>query len=225
MTDLSSEEYISRSLLPDCSGGPAVCPNAEIIKELKLKVITDPLTGLFNSAYLRTALANEIERSQRTYVPTALLMLDLDHFKQVNDTYGHEAGNAVLVQTAKLIQVNTRQLDIQCRYGGEEFAIVLPSTERFLAIQVAERIRESIADTMVEYNQQQLQVTASIGLAFYQAGEAKGVSSLISEADKYLYQAKEQGRNQVCYATVDKEQSSAVSHDEKEALHGLFSEE
>ncbi len=148
MTDLSSEEYISRSLLPDCSGGPAVCPNAEIIKELKLKVITDPLTGLFNSAYLRTALANEIERSQRTYVPTALLMLDLDHFKQVNDTYGHEAGNAVLVQTAKLIQVNTRQLDIQCRYGGEEFAIVLPSTERFLAIQVAERIRESIADTL-----------------------------------------------------------------------------
>lgn len=224
MTDLSSKECVSLSLLPDCVGGPAICPNVEKIQRLEQQVITDPLTGLFNSAHLRTVLANEIERSQRTLNPTALIMLDLDHFKQVNDTYGHEAGNAVLVQTAKLIQVNTRQLDIQCRYGGEEFAIVLPSTERFLAIQVAERIRESIANTMVEYNQQQLQITASIGLAFYRAGESKDVALLIREADKYLYQAKEQGRNQVCFAPLDKEQSSAVSHDEKEALHNLFSD-
>lgn len=224
MTDLSSKECIPRSLLPDCSGGPAICPNAEKIQQLKQQIITDPLTGLYNSAHLRTVLANEIERSQRTYIPTALVMLDLDHFKQVNDSYGHEAGNAVLIQTAKLIQVNTRQLDIQCRYGGEEFAIVLPSTERFLAIQVAERIRESIANTTVEYNQQQLQVTASIGLAFYQPGESKSVSSLINEADKYLYQAKEQGRNQVRYTEFKKDQSSAVSHDEKEALHNLFSD-
>src|SRR5690554_3310309 len=94
MTDLSSKECIPRSLLPDCSGGPAICPNAEKIQQLKQQIITDPLTGLYNSAHLRTVLANEIERSQRTYIPTALVMLDLDHFKQVNDSYGHEAGNA-----------------------------------------------------------------------------------------------------------------------------------
>lgn len=225
MTDLSSTESVPLSQLPDCVGGPALCPNAQQVRELEQQVITDSLTGLYNSAHLRSVLANEIERSQRTLMPTALIMLDLDHFKQVNDTYGHEAGNAVLIQTAQLIQVNTRQLDIQCRYGGEEFAIILPSTERFLAIQVAERIRESIANTTVEYDQQILQVTASIGLAFYQAGDSKSVSALIKEADQYLYQAKQQGRDQVCFPSIDKEQSSAVSLDEKEALHGLFSDD
>lgn len=225
MTDSPSEDYIPRSLLPDCSGGTAVCPNAAEVQELRMQVITDPLTGLFNSAHLRTALTIELERSERTLIPTALIMLDLDHFKKVNDDYGHEAGNAVLVQTAKLIQVNTRQLDIQCRYGGEEFAIILPSTERFLAIQVAERLKDSIANTVVEYNQQKMQVSASIGLAFYKAGESKDVGSLIEEADQYLYQAKQQGRNQVCYAPLEQEPSSAVSQDEKAALHGLFSNE
>lgn len=225
MTELPSEDYIPRSLLPDCSGGPAVCPNTAIVEELKLQVVTDPLTGLFNSAYLRTALATELERSERTLIPTALIMLDLDHFKKVNDEHGHEAGNAVLIQTAKLIQVNTRQLDIQCRYGGEEFAIILPSTERFLAIQVAERLKDSIADTVVEYNGQQVQVSASIGLAFYKVGGTKDVGALIEKADQYLYQAKQQGRNQVCYEVLEKEASSAVSQDEKAALHGLFSED
>ena len=223
MTDSTSEDTIPRSLLPDCSGGTAVCPNAAKVEELKLQVVTDPLTGLFNSAYLRTALATELERTERTLIPTALIMLDLDHFKKVNDKYGHEAGNAVLMQTAKLIQVNTRQLDIQCRYGGEEFAVILPSTERFLAIQVAERLKESIANTVVEYNGQQVQVSASIGLAFYNASDSKDVAALINKADQYLYKAKQQGRNQVCYAPLEQEPSSAVSQDEKAALHGLFS--
>lgn len=221
--NLSAEDLVPQTMLPSCSGGPVPCPFEQEVKQLRKQVITDSLTGLYNVGYFREALEQELERTERSYLPTVLLMIDLDHFKQVNDNHGHEAGNAVLKKMAKLIKDSTRKLDIQCRYGGEEFAVILPSTERSVAISVAERLRTTIADTPIKIDEQQsLQVTASMGLAVYQAGGLGNVNQLIREADKYLYQAKENGRNQLCYAALKEQESVAVTSEEKGMLNELF---
>lgn len=221
--NFSVEDVVPRTMLPSCSGGLAPCPFEQEVKKLRKQVITDPLTGLYNANYFRESLEQELERTERSYLPTVLLMIDLDHFKQVNDNYGHEAGNAALIQTAKLIKDSTRRLDIQCRYGGEEFAVILPSTERAVAISVAERLRNMIADTPIMLDEKKsLTVTASMGLAVYQAGGLANVNQLIREADKYLYQAKESGRNQLCYAQVESQENVAVTSEEKGMLNELF---
>lgn len=221
--NLSVEDVMPRTALPSCVGGPKPCLFEEEVKKLREQVVTDPLTGLYNVGYFREALAQELERTERSYLPTVLLMIDLDHFKQINDNYGHESGNVVLVKIAKLIKDSTRKLDIQSRYGGEEFAIILPSTERAVAINVAERLRKVIANTPVIIDEQQsLQVTASMGLAIYQAGGLGNANQLIREADKYLYQAKKSGRNQLCYAQVEQQESVAVTSEEKGMLNELF---
>ncbi|EDO25551.1 predicted protein, partial [Nematostella vectensis] len=156
----------------------------------------DPLTSLYNVRFFRQALDQEIERTQRTLISTAVMMIDLDHFKQVNDTYGHEAGNRVLRQTARLIRDSTRRLDIQCRYGGEEFVVILPTTELMLAAHVAERLRESIEATPVFLDDDNhISVTASIGLALHSADAPLTAAELVAAADEQLYRAKEQGRN------------------------------
>ncbi len=206
---------------PQCPVGETQCPIVEEVVQLRQQVITDPLTGLFNVRYFRTALAQELERTERTLLPTALIMLDLDHFKQVNDTWGHEVGNLVLQQTARLIRDSTRKLDIHCRYGGEEFAIILPSTERPLAIQVARRLCENIASTPLQCDGQPLNITASLGLALCDASHPWPADRLLNEADKLLYQAKHNGRNQVCYPPLA-ENLSAVTSAEKDLLHDLF---
>lgn len=219
---MSLPHYLPRSAFPVCSGGEAPCPYQEEVLSLREQVRTDPLTGLYNSAYFREALAQEMERTVRTCLPTALIMLDLDFFKKVNDHHGHEAGNAVLQQTAKIICEHTRKLDIQCRYGGEEFAIILPSTERMLAIQVAHRLCKNLAAAPVFYNEQLIPVSASIGLAFYSADENMASSELIALADQYLYMAKNNGRNQVRFPPSLPSEST-VNNEEKEALKNLFS--
>lgn len=207
---------------PVCPVGEASCPFLGEVVQLRQQVITDPLTGLFNVRHFRVALEQEMERTTRTLMPTALMMVDLDHFKKVNDTFGHESGNDVLQQTARLIRDSTRKLDIQCRYGGEEFAIILPSTERRLAIQVARRLCENIEFTPVISAGRELRVTASIGLAFYEAGQDHNATALIAEADGYLYEAKHNGRNQVRYEIRPVAQT-AVTSEEKDLLRNLFS--
>ena len=147
---------------PEC-GTPN--PWANELVELREQVITDPLTGLYNLRYFRSALDSELERTLRTTLPTSLMMIDLDHFKQVNDVWGHEVGNQVLKLTARLIKQVTRQLDIQCRYGGEEFVVILPSTTLLLASQVAERLRQQIQESEILVGEQSLRVTASIGVS------------------------------------------------------------
>ncbi len=210
------------SAAPACPVGEASCAYLQEVLELRQQVITDPLTGLFNVRYFRAALEQEMERTERTLMPTALMMVDLDHFKKVNDTFGHETGNDVLQQTARLIRDSTRKLDIQCRYGGEEFAIILPSTERRLAIQVARRLCENIEYTPVISAGRELRVTASIGLAFYEAGQQHNASALIAAADGYLYEAKHNGRNQVRFEILPVAES-AVTSEEKDLLRNLFS--
>ena len=204
-----------------CPAGDG-CAYYEEVVGLRTEVITDPLTGLYNVRYFRQALEQELERTRRTQISSVLMMIDLDHFKQINDTYGHESGNLVLKQTARLIRDTTRKLDIQCRYGGEEFVVILPTTELMLAVHVAERLRESIEATPVfTDDDSDISVTASIGLALHSAEAPLAASALIEEADQQLYRAKQQGRNQVCYAALHVPETQ-VSGDEKEALGAMF---
>jgi diguanylate cyclase (GGDEF)-like protein len=193
------------------------------ILSLREQVMTDPLTGLFNVRHFRSALDIELERTLRTAIPTSLMMIDLDHFKQVNDQWGHEVGNQVLKLTARLITQATRQLDIQCRYGGEEFVVILPSTSLLLASQVAERLRIQIEKFEVEVEGQSFNITASIGLSVRLSHEQGSAADLIKAADQCLYRAKEAGRNQVCFSGLES-QEATVSSEEKAALRGMFSD-
>ena len=145
--------------LLSCPARQQECCYLDELKTLRKQVITDPLTGLFNVRYFRDSLESELERTRRTGMSTCLMIIDLDHFKRVNDTYGHENGNRVLVHCAELLQSQTRKLDICCRYGGEEFVIILPSTELMLAQQVAERCRSLLAQTPVNLEEGELNVT------------------------------------------------------------------
>lgn len=221
----------SPSLKPTSNTSSFECPKcglysplADELMGLREQVITDPLTGLFNVRHFRSALDIELERTVRSGVPTALMMIDLDHFKNVNDQWGHEVGNRVLKLTARLIRQATRQLDIQCRYGGEEFVVILPSTSLLLASQVAERLRKLIEQASIDIDGETLQVTASIGLSVRLVSEQGNASCLIKEADECLYQAKSEGRNQVCFGRIEEKTAAAVSSDEKEALLGMFSD-
>lgn len=228
MTEALSQQELATqqecAIQPSHSECPAgeECAYFEEVLDLRTQVITDPLTGLFNVRYFRQSLEHELERTNRTLISTALMMIDLDHFKQVNDSYGHEVGNQVLKQTARLIRDTTRRLDIQCRYGGEEFVVILPSTELMLAVQVAERLRESIECTPVFLDDDRdISVTASIGLALHSAEQPHIASGLIEAADAELYRAKDEGRNRVCYP-VGEVPVTQVSADEKDLLGALF---
>jgi diguanylate cyclase (GGDEF)-like protein len=154
---------------------------------------------------------------------TALIMVDLDHFKQVNDTWGHESGNLVLQTVAQLLQDQTRKLDICCRYGGEEFAVILPSTELMLARQVAERCLNALRETVIALEATDLRVTASIGVAVADANTGTP-EELIEAADECMYEAKHGGRNQVVSKRPEP-QESAVTVDERDALRGLFGDD
>lgn len=221
-TSLSSQDLDASLQEFNCSECGAANPWAGELLSLRSQVITDPLTGLFNVRHFRTALDVELERTVRTGSPTSLMMIDLDHFKKVNDKWGHEVGNKVLKLTARIIKQVTRQLDIQCRYGGEEFVVILPSTNLILASQVAERFRQRLEETEIDIGDETLKVTASVGIAVRSANEKGTALALIKEADACLYKAKDSGRNKVCFPEIEVEDEMAVSHDEKAALMGMF---
>lgn len=206
---------------PQCPVGESACALIDELISLRELVITDALTGLYNRRHFLSALDQELERTERTQIATALMMIDLDHFKSINDTWGHQAGDEVLRQTARIIRDSTRRLDIQCRYGGEEFVVILPSTERRLAVQVAERLRENIEFSRVMAGGREIRVTASIGMAFHSAENPCDAQRLIALADECLYEAKHSGRNRVCYPPFHVD-STAVSGAEKDLLHDMF---
>jgi two-component system cell cycle response regulator len=160
---------------------------------------TDPLTQLVNRRALTIRLVTEMERVRRYNAPLAMLLLDLDHFKLVNDTYGHLAGDDVLFGVATLLQRAVRSVDLVARYGGEEFVIVLPETGKQGAIAFAERIRDKVAThRYVIAGGQEIHVTASIGVATYPSPQLDSVEDLFRAADAALYRAKGSGRNLVC---------------------------
>ncbi|WP_445767485.1 diguanylate cyclase [Rheinheimera sp.] len=158
----------------------------------------DGLTGIYNRRYWQQQLQLELLRAERYQHPVSLLLFDLDKFKQLNDSYGHQGGDAVLTTVAERISALLRDTDIFGRYGGEEFGVVLPETALDGALMVANRICKTIAAETVSYNQQHIPVTLSIGVASF-AGQSS--DELIQQADIGLYNAKRQGRNCVCAYT------------------------
>ncbi|HXD58153.1 MAG TPA: GGDEF domain-containing protein, partial [Thermoleophilaceae bacterium] len=172
--------------------------NANLHETAQRLAVTDELTGLFNVRHFQEALENEVERSRRFSSPVGLAMLDIDNFKKVNDTYGHQQGDVVLVEVARALRSLSRDIDVPARYGGEELAVILPQTDLDGAELLAERMRAAVADLAVKRldGQGVLKITASFGVAaFPESADAR--KSLIAAADAALYRAKHGGKNQV----------------------------
>jgi diguanylate cyclase (GGDEF)-like protein len=160
--------------------------------------ITDNLTGIANQRALRDELAREFSRARRHALPTSFLMIDIDRFKEVNDGYGHLAGDAVLARVASAAQAATRDGDTVARYGGEEIAVLLPQTELAEAAAVGERIRQAIEALVTEYRGLAIGVTVSVGCAAL-GPEDTDLDDLVERADTKLYEAKSAGRNRVAH--------------------------
>lgn len=156
---------------------------------------TDPLTHLFNRRHLMEVLNTELNRSQRTEKSCAVILADIDHFKVINDRFGHVKGDEVLVCVSELLKDQSRPYDLAARYGGEEFCLVLPETTEEEAVEAAERIRNKIELLRFGEGTEELILTMSFGVACYAVGES--LDDLISRADRALYQAKREGRNRV----------------------------
>ncbi|MBD2178526.1 diguanylate cyclase [Pseudanabaena sp. FACHB-1998] len=178
--------------------------NLRLQETLQQQSIRDPLTGLFNRRYLQETFNQELSRAQRQQHQIGVIMLDIDHFKKFNDTYGHEAGDYVLQTVGTLLKKYVRGSDIACRYGGEELILVLPDSSLEIASKRAEEIREAIAKISLTHNAQHLgNLTASLGVASFPQHGATG-SAVMQSADAALYRAKAAGRNQVLTAPLPK---------------------
>jgi len=156
----------------------------------------DPLTGMSNRRDMMSRLSNELKRSARYKYPVSTILIDIDHFKRVNDTYGHGVGDRVLIALAKILNNGIRDTDSAARWGGEEFLICLPHTFCKDAEKVAEKLRLSVAESCVINDEEQIAITISAGVAEHQ--RESSMDDLIRSADDALYKAKEKGRNRVC---------------------------
>ncbi|MGI8560259.1 MAG: diguanylate cyclase [Luteimonas sp.] len=176
--------------------------NLQLRETLRMQSLRDPLTGLFNRRYLEENLQRELLRCERRGLPLSLLMLDVDHFKQFNDQHGHAAGDAVLAHVGRTLQSMVRNEDLACRYGGEEFTVVLPETDADVAIQRAEAMRAAIsASTLLHLRKTLGPVTVSIGVASFPVDGATP-EVLLELADASLYRAKAEGRDRVVHAAA-----------------------
>ncbi len=171
--------------------------NALLHDDLQRVAALDPLTGIYNRRFGFKRLEEELNRADRNHTPLAVLMLDLDHFKRVNDTYGHLSGDKVLIRFANLCRESLREGDVLLRYGGEEFVVVLPGAGLQDARDVAERIRFAIGQSKINIGDQALQVTSSIGIAATSGQKPITAEDLVAQADMRLYMAKATGRNKV----------------------------
>lgn len=171
----------------------------ERLCQLRSQAVIDELTGSYNRRYLDEQMETRLGEAQRYQTPFSFALLDLDHFKRVNDTLGHQFGDLVLREIADLVRKQIRKEDILARYGGEEFAVVLPHTDRLGGAILAERIREAVADHTFSRDNHSTRVTLSLGLASYPVDEAETVESLIGKADQRMYRAKSLGRNQTVF--------------------------
>ena len=157
----------------------------------------DPLTGIYNRRFGMGRLRDEFQKASRGQLPLAVVMLDLDHFKQINDTYGHLMGDRVLVEATQVLRGALREEDILIRYGGEEFLIVLPSADLNIGASTADRIRRLIEDMTITDDNYKLKLTASMGVSAIPRAFTENELQLIKAADDALYQAKAAGRNRV----------------------------
>ncbi|HEX4108983.1 MAG TPA: diguanylate cyclase [Solirubrobacteraceae bacterium] len=190
-----------RDLLRYLAGQASVSlENVDLHERVQRQAVTDDLTGLYNHGRFQEAITAELERARRFGQPLGLVMLDIDNFKRVNDTYGHQQGDLVLREVARIVRENSREIDSPARYGGEELAVVLPGTNLDGAVLMAERIREGIAALRVRRldGEGEIQITASLGVSA--APQADTAPSLIAAADLALYEAKRTGKNKTVRA-------------------------
>ena len=172
------------------------------LTKLECEVMRDPLTGAYNRRYLEATLPMEVTSARRSQHPLSALLIDLDHFKQVNDTYGHPIGDIVLKQVCDLILRNSRSIDTVIRYGGEEFIVVSPGCDLDAMIVLGNRMLRQIAGHAITLpDGALLHVTASMGAA--SLGPTEDEVTFIARADQALYAAKRGGRNQLCIASID----------------------
>jgi two-component system NtrC family response regulator len=197
--------WASISPLPDLSGNQTlasiifrdVSAQKEEEQALRAQAITDSLTGLFNRRYFEENLQREVQRSNRYERPLSLVFCDIDDFKTANDRFGHPYGDKVLQALARLLERNTRASDLVCRYGGEEFALLLPETGKAGALVAAEKLRRVVEQNVLGDGEASLKVTLSFGVAAYPE-DAKTEQDLVQRADEALYKAKREGKNRVC---------------------------
>jgi two-component system, cell cycle response regulator len=189
---------------------------------LRSLTLIDDLTGLYNSRYFFMQLDIEMARTRRTGLQCCLLMVDLDNFKLLNDTFGHLEGNRFLAAFGKTLREHVRPTDIVCRYGGDEFAIIMPATGMFDAMRTAKRLREGAWEMAKPAG---LNISTSIGVAEYTASSSCGPDKFIRLADSAMYNAKRNGKNQVCSAGQTEgahARSGQVDREEKEALFAIY---
>ena len=180
----------------------------KLINVLKLENITDPLMDIFNRRYLEQRLKEEVTRTKRYKIPLSLLMLDIDHFKQINDQHGHLTGDKILSTMGNILKEQIRKSDLSARYGGEEIVILLPNTKEKEAVSLAERLRQFIETyNFSELQDNVLHCTVSIGVASLVEDDNLEAKELLQRADIGLYQAKQTGRNKVVLYNEKYEQS------------------
>ncbi len=201
---MSDSEQQETESIEVCPVGEDYCRYIDQLQDLRRDVealselvVTDALTDLYNFRHFMHALDVEMERTNRSTMPTALIMLDIDDFKRLNDRHGHEAGNAVLAAIGRMLHSTCRKLDMSCRYGGEEFTVILPSTRLDDAVGLAHRLHRELGRIMVDWHGEPLSVTASFGVASYRLGDPASASDFIERCDARLRAAKRAGKNRV----------------------------
>jgi len=173
--------------------------NLRLREQLKRDAIHDPLTGLYNRRYMEEALQQEASRAKRHQTPIGILMLDIDHFKLFNDLYGHKVGDVVLRELGAFLRMSVRREDVVCRYGGEEFLMILPNTSLEYAQQRAEALRDNVKQLTVSHQEKRFQITLSIGVAAFPE-HGFDITEVVHRSDLALYRAKESGRDRVAAA-------------------------
>ncbi len=200
MEHYARTDFLRRMLIRDQAGRleTALAQVERARREAEEQSRRDALTGLFNRRHFRDILAVELERARRSPSPVSLILMDVDRFKRINDTCGHATGDEVLRRVAQCVGRGLRRPDTACRYGGEEFALLLPGSDGHAARHVAERVRAAVAAVTVGHPGGPAAVTASLGVATMPAGESWDADILVDRADRALYAAKRAGRDRVC---------------------------
>jgi diguanylate cyclase (GGDEF)-like protein len=183
--------------------------NAELFREVHENSVRDALTGCYNRTHALEVMSTEMRRARRSHLPLSLLMFDLDHFKTINDRFGHLCGDAVLAEVGARMRAVLRGSDLKCRYGGEEFVVLLPDTSVAGAHRAAETLRRELEAKPVSWNGQAVTVTASVGLTGITSGEIDPLA-VLARADAALYQAKQDGRN--CVRAADAPLPMSAGH-------------
>ncbi len=186
---------------------------------LKSLSVTDELTGVYNKRFFSRQLKVEIVRTQRTGEPFCLIFIDLDNFKIVNDTLGHAKGDEFLVKMCCQINLNIRPTDFACRFGGDEFAIILPATSLVDGVKIAKRWHELFLQVAKEMN---LPVSSSIGVDQFNASSQQSAQEFLHQVDQLLYNAKRTGKGKIAHPDIATPDSKAVTREERELLYHIF---